>query len=82
MPKPCMLKSNGTVDCYLDPDDYTKKEDGTGSPVANVDFDGNAMMEWGQGGKRIWYKIIPDTEDTSSATILIADHKHDDGFVC
>lgn len=40
-----MLKSNGTVDCYLDPDDYTKKADGTASPISDVNFNGNAMME-------------------------------------
>lgn len=46
MPKPCMLKNNGTVDYYLNPNDYTKKEDGTASDVANVDYQGNAMIEW------------------------------------
>ena len=25
LPRPCMLKSDGTVDYYLDPNDYTKK---------------------------------------------------------
>ena len=43
--KPCMLKSDGTVDYYLDPDDYTKKEDGTVSDVANTNYDGNAMAQ-------------------------------------
>ena len=46
MPRPCMLKSNGEVDYYLDPDDYTKKEDGTSSDVSNTSYDGNAMMEF------------------------------------
>lgn len=46
MPRPCMLNFDGTVAYYLDPDDYTKKADGTDSDVANVDFGGNAMMEW------------------------------------
>ena len=46
MPRPCMLKYDGTVDYYLDPDDYTKKADGTASDVANTSFGGNAMMEW------------------------------------
>ena len=43
--KPCMLKRDGTVDYYLDPDDYTKKADGTASDVANLSYDGNAMSE-------------------------------------
>ncbi len=41
--KPCMMKYDGTIDYYLDPDDYTKKEDGTASDVANTAYDGNAM---------------------------------------
>lgn len=41
--KPCMLNSNGTVDYYLDPNDYTKKEDGTTSDVSNTSYSGNAM---------------------------------------
>lgn len=46
MPRPCMLKYDGTVAYYLNPNDYTKKVDGTASDVANVNFGGNAMMEW------------------------------------
>lgn len=44
--KPCMLKSNGEVDYYLNPNDYTKKMDGTDSDVSNMDYDGNAMVEF------------------------------------
>ena len=43
--KPCMLKSDGTVDYYLNPNDYSLKEDGTASDVANTDYDGNAMAQ-------------------------------------
>ncbi len=46
MPRPCMLKYDGTVDYYLDPDDYPSKEDGTRSDIADSSFEGNAMMEW------------------------------------
>lgn len=46
MPRPCMLHSDGTVDYYLDPNDLTKKEDGTASDVTDTTYDGNAMMEW------------------------------------
>ena len=46
MPRPCMLRFNGTVDYYLNPNDYTKKADGTTSDVANMNYGGNAMMEW------------------------------------
>ena len=46
MPRPCMLTYAGVVDHYLNPNDYTKKIDGTASSVANTSFGGNAMMEW------------------------------------
>lgn len=53
MPKPCMLKFDGTVDYYLDPNDYTKKADGTASDIADLSYGGNAMMEF----PLIWYKF-------------------------
>lgn len=68
MPKPCMVKPDGTVDYYLDPNDYTKKTDGTDSELAtvptdnllaNVSYTNNAMMEWG----KIWFKYVPGTAD-------------------
>lgn len=76
MPRPCMLKSSGVVDYYLDPNDLTKKEDGTASDIADTTYDGNAMMEWGQKGKKIWMKIVPDA-DHLGASIYIADHQED-----
>ena len=81
MPRPCMLKYDGTVDYYLDPDDYSKKADGvTASDVSNTSYGGNAMMEWGQNGKKIWYKIVPDTGDDTSASVYIADYQVDADF--
>lgn len=79
MPRPCMLKYDGTVDYYLDPDDYTKKADGTASDVADTSYGGNAMMEWGQNGKKIWLKVVPDA-DAKSGTVYIADHQVDSTF--
>ena len=78
MPKPCMLKSDGTVAYYLKEDDYTKKADGTASDIANTAFDGNAMMEWGQGSK-IWLKIVPD-EHGEGASVFIANYQADEDF--
>ena len=60
-PKSCMVKYDGTVDYYLDEDDETKKADGTTSDVASSAYGGNAMIEWGQDGKRIYWKIVPDS---------------------
>ena len=59
MPKPCMLKYDGTVDYYLDPNDYTKKADGTASDIADPNYGGNAMMEW----PLIWYKFEAGTAE-------------------
>ena len=45
--KPLMLKYDGTVDYYLDPDDYTLKEDGiTASDVSDSTYGGNAMAQF------------------------------------
>lgn len=79
MPRPCMLKNDGTVAYYLDPDDYTKKADGTSSDVANSSFGGNAMMEWGKDGCQIWMKIVPDSTGLG-ASVYISDAKQDDNY--
>lgn len=80
LPRPCMLRYDGTVAYYLDPDDYTKKADGTASDVADDTFPGNAMMEWGRDGKKIWYKIVPDAGDSTSASVYITDYAADDSY--
>lgn len=77
MPKPCMLKSDGTVDYYLDPNDYTKKADGTPSDVANPDYDGNAMMEWG----KIWYKFA-GTEIDGEGYFYVSNYRVDNAYHC
>ena len=42
---PAMVKFDGTLDYWLNPDDYNYKEDGTtASDVANEDYAGNAMV--------------------------------------
>ena len=79
-PKPCMLKYDGTVAYYLNPDDYTQKEDGTPSDVANADFGGNAMMEWGQHKKKIWIKIVPNPENVFEGDVYICDKQLDENF--
>lgn len=61
IPKPCMVKPDGTVDYYLNPNNYAQKLDGTASELAtaptgnllsNISYTNNAMMEWG----KIWFK--------------------------
>lgn len=77
MPKPCMLRYDGTVAYYLDPTDYTKKADGTASDVANASFAGNAMMEW----PKIWYKFVQGTAD-GEGEFYCADHQVDSSYHC
>ena len=81
MPRPCMLKADGTVDYYLDPDDFSKQADHiTASDIENVSYAGNAMMEWGRDGKQIWYKIVPDAGNNNGFTIYISDGQLDEDF--
>ena len=80
MPRPCMVLQSGVTDYYLDPNDYTKKEDGTASDIANTAYAGNAMVEWGRDGKRIWYKVVPDANDITSGTVYICDEQLDESY--
>lgn len=77
MPKPCMVKFDGTVDYYLDPNDYTKKADGTASDVADPNYDGNAMMEW----PLIWYKYEAGTAD-GEGYFYVSNKQADNTFHC
>ena len=78
MPRSCMLRSNGKVAYYLNEDDETKKADGTDSDVANKDFDGNAMVEFGSpDGHIIWHKIVPTTDDALGYKVYVSNYKLD-----
>ena len=70
-----MLKSDGTVDYYLDPTDYSKKMDGTASDIANTSYDGNVMLEF----PKIWVKR---TEDANYYYTYIADNQKDSDYKC
>ena len=71
-----MLKYDGTVDYELNPNDYTKKLDGTASDVANASYGGNAMV----GIPKVYWKIVDNGDNT--ANIYICDKKLDDDFHC
>ncbi len=77
MPKPCMLKSNGKVDYYLDPNDYTKKLDGTASDISNPNYDGNAMMQW----PKIWFKYVKGVKK-GQGYFYVANYKADGNYHC
>ena len=77
MPKPCMLSYDGIVEYYLDPEDYSKKADGTASDIADSSYEGNAMMEF----PRIWWKVVPK-DSGASANIYIANYQAEDDYHC
>ena len=77
LPKPCMLKHDGTVDYYLKTSDYTLKEDGTKSDVSNVNYDGEAMMEWSP----IFIKVQNDTEK-NRIYLYFCNAKFDSDYEC
>jgi hypothetical protein len=77
MPKPCMLKYDGTVDYYLDPNDYTKKVDGTASDVGNLAYGGNAMMEF----PLIWYKFEQGVAN-GEGYFYVSNQQVDDTYKC
>ena len=52
--RPCMLKSDGTVDYNLYKNDYSLKEDGETSDIANTSYNGNAMV----GIPLVWLKYV------------------------
>ena len=80
VPRPCMLKNDGTVDYYLKDWNYAYKAGSDDlSDINNPDYEGNAMMEWGRYGKKIWLKIVPDSNNIS-ATVYISDTQMDDDY--
>ena len=74
--KPCMLKYDGTVDYELNKNDYTKKADGTSSDVANINYEGNAMV----GIPKVYYKIVDNGDNT--ADVYFSEDKVDDDYHC
>ena len=71
--KPLMLKSNRTVDYYLNPDNYAEKEDGTASDITNDSYDGNAMAQF----PLVWVKRYEDAEYEYE---IISDIQYDDTY--
>lgn len=75
MPKPCMLKFDGTVEYYLNPNDYSLKEDGSASDITNTAYAGNAMMEWPKIYTKRW-------EENGVYHFRCSDVKIDDDWDC
>ena len=70
---PCMVKADGTEDYKLMQEDYTKREDGAASDVANTDYAGNAMAAF-KGGWLCQYETEADEY------IIWSNVKYDDGY--
>ena len=80
LPKPCMLKWDGTVDYYLDMRDYRRKDKtNSSSDIDNPDYDGNAMMEWSSyklnGEKRPFYWAYIPNKNGRGGEFIISTHK-------
>ena len=71
--KPVMLKSDGTEDYELDPNDYSKKADGSASDYNNLNYDGNVMA-------RIPLVYVSMSEDSTYEYITVSNVKCDDTF--
>lgn len=75
IPKPCALSYSGVVDYYLNPDNFTLKEDGTASGVSNTGYGGNFMSEF----PAIFTKIY---KENNYIYVLFSNIKLDDEFEC
>ena len=72
---PCMLNFDGTEAYRLNPNDFSKKEDGTTSDYNNINFDGNAMSCF---NCHIWIKCY---YQDGWCYIEVSDRKLDNDFV-
>lgn len=71
---PVMLKNDGSEDYRLDPDDHTKKLDGTASDISDLTYAGNAFSCF---DCHIWMKFY---EDENYQYIEVSNYKLDDDF--
>lgn len=87
MPRPCMLRNDGTVDYYLNPDDYALKENGEASDVSNTEYEGNAMLEWSPVFMKVERVTTEASENgavpaTSKLYMYFCSEKFDDEYEC
>ena len=71
--KPVMLKNDGTEDYELDPDDYSKKADGSASDYNNISYDGNVMA-------RIPLVYVSMSQDSNYEYITVSNKKYDETY--
>lgn len=75
MPRPVMLRFDGTEDYELNPDDYSLAKTMILSDVANPEYDGHAMMSWPQ----VWLRYEMDGRWMH---VAIANKQAESGFNC
>lgn len=74
---PAMVHWDGTLDYWLDPNDYTKKlEDGTPSDYNNLNYEGG-MFAW---INKFYIKEVY-SDDGESRTVYFSRYKYDDEFI-
>lgn len=73
--RPCILKQDGTIQCYLNPNDYTKDIDGNSVTIDENLTGANVMVEF----PKIWLKVVPDA-DTKSGSVYISNVQADSGY--
>lgn len=82
--KPAMVKKDGTLDYWLDPDDYTKKLDGTASDYNNLNYTGAGAFAWIQ--KAYMKEEYTNNGDTRDVYFAFGGKPNDDyhpvGFLC
>ena len=82
---PAMVKYDGTEDYKLDPNNHSKKADGTESDVSNTSYNGNAMSVFdgsGDNGK-IWLSQFEagNYEYMIISNVRYDESYHDDAYV-
>jgi len=83
---PCMVKSSGTVDYQLNPNDYTlRATTGAASDVANADYDGNAMsaipLVWVKRYHENGYRYVIFCESQYDESYKAYAHTRPDGTI-
>ena len=74
--KPCILNQDGTVKAYLNPNDSTKDIDGNTVVIDENLENANVMSEF----PKIWYKVVPDAGDVTSASVYFSPVKVDEDY--
>ena len=72
--KPCVLNFDGTVAYELNPNDYSKKKDGTASGITSDSLAGNVMV----GIPTVWVKV--DNSNPARPKFYFAQNKIDDSY--